>query len=100
MGATAVELRAGEILFTEGSRGELIYRIEDGEIVVSRGERALRAFGAGDVFGEMGPVFQLPRSATARARVPTRLTGFTVGEFGKQFGGEELRRLVGRYTAG
>jgi CRP-like cAMP-binding protein len=49
------------------------------------------------VFGEMAPLFSLPRSARAVAVAATTLTGYTVDGFTAEFGGEELRRLVSRF---
>jgi putative ABC transport system ATP-binding protein len=42
--------------------------------------------GAGNYFGEMGPLFNLPRTATARARTPARLIAYTVRDFRKRLG--------------
>ncbi len=63
---------AGEVLFEQGTMGELIYVVSEGELELVRelesgGEELLKVATAGDYFGEIGPVFHLPRSATARA---------------------------------
>jgi putative ABC transport system ATP-binding protein len=82
----AVELAAGEVLFTQGEPATLIYVVEEGEIELFRpladgGEEPLTHRGPGTWFGEMGPMLGLPRSASARAVVPTRLTGLGLQEF-------------------
>jgi putative ABC transport system ATP-binding protein len=48
----------------------------------------------------MGPLFGLPRSATARARSPVRLAGYTVREFRELPDGvARLATLVGARVA-
>jgi putative ABC transport system ATP-binding protein len=84
--ARAVELAAGEILFNQGEPAPLIYVVEEGEIELFRpladgGEEPLTRRGPGTWFGEMGPMLGLPRSASARAVVPTRVTGYGLQEF-------------------
>ena len=86
-----VELDAGEVLFRQGSWGDRIYVIEVGEIEIlseyADGRRELRAvLGVGNHFGEMGPLFNLPRTATAQARTPARLIAYTVRDFRKRLG--------------
>jgi putative ABC transport system ATP-binding protein len=82
----ALALAAGEILFEQGDRGELIYVIESGEIEILRqqlvgpGER-LALLGSGDYFGELGPLLGFPRSATARAHTDVTLTAYGVDDF-------------------
>jgi putative ABC transport system ATP-binding protein len=87
----------GEELFAEGVEGSRIYRVETGAVSLTRGTELLHTAGPGEVFGEMAPLFSLPRSARAVAVGPTTLTGYTVDGFTAEFGGEELRRLVSRF---
>ena len=67
-----VTLAAGEILFRQGQRGDLIYYVESGFLEVY-GERAdgnrevLAQVGPGNYVGELGPILNLPRSASVRA---------------------------------
>ncbi len=82
----SVELRAGEVLFRQGEPGERVYVVQDGEIALVRelsgqGEEVFAVARAGDYFGELSPMFQLPRSATARARSDTRLTSYALRDF-------------------
>ena len=88
-----VELAAGETLFRQGSWGELIYVVERGEIeiVAERidGTEELRTvLAAGDYFGEIGPLFGMPRSATARARTDAAVVGFTTRDVRERAGTE------------
>jgi putative ABC transport system ATP-binding protein len=80
----------GEILFRQGDRGDLVYVVEDGEIEIFQvradgSEEHVAVVGAGNYFGELGPMLNLPRSAWARARRPSRLTGYTVRAFRRKF---------------
>jgi putative ABC transport system ATP-binding protein len=85
-----VTLGPAEILFRQGDRGDLVYVVEEGEIEIFQvradgREEHLAVIGAGNYFGELGPMLNLPRSAWARARCPSRLTGYTVRAFRRQF---------------
>jgi hypothetical protein len=46
----------------------------------------LRVAKAGNYFGEIGPVFGLPRSATVRARTDVAVTGYSVPAFRQRLG--------------
>ncbi len=86
-----VLLASGEVLFRQGSWGNRIYVIEEGEIEIvsehANGDEEVRAVvRTGDYFGEMGPLFNLPRTATARARTAARLEGYTVRDFRRRLG--------------
>jgi putative ABC transport system ATP-binding protein len=95
------ELAAGQTLFEQGDPADHIYVVRSGAMEMlrtvdgSQPER-LAVRSEGDHFGEMGPLFQLPRSATARAIEPTVLEGFTVTAFRDAFGLELLEGLVTR----
>lgn len=65
-------LRKGEVLFREGDKGDEMFLIREGTIVVSkpvlgRVEQVLARLGAGEFFGEMSLFDQAPRSATVQA---------------------------------
>ena len=85
-----VELAAGAVLFEQGDRGDLVYEVVEGsiEIVRVRGdgtEEVLASIGPGNYFGEIGPMLNLPRSATARASDGARLTAMGVRTFRQRF---------------
>lgn len=95
----SVSLKAGEVLFEQGSRGELIYVVEAGAVDIVRQhpagrEEVLATIHAGEYFGEMGPLFGLPRSATARAASQASVTGFTVRDFRERMDAEGLPDLL------
>ena len=77
-------------MFHQGERGDLVYAVEEGEIEIYRirahgAEEHLAVMGAGNYFGELGPMFNLPRSASARARTPSRLTACSLRAFRRRF---------------
>lgn len=93
-----VTLAAGEYLFRQGDPSDVIYMIEQGRIDVTRetpeGDVHLASLGPGDHLGEMGPLFGLPRSATARASEDTVLTAYGVKAFRDLVGAERLPSLI------
>ena len=95
----AVSLESGEVLFEQGTMGDCIYVVSEGEVelvreLASGGEELLKTATAGDYFGEMGPVFGLPRSATARARVASTIIGYTVQQFRERLGATGSRDII------
>jgi putative ABC transport system ATP-binding protein len=93
------ELADGEDLFTQGSRGNRIYVVESGEIEIIRehtdaSEELLTRLGPEDHFGEMGPLFGIARSATARARGSTVVKGYTTEQFRNHVGADRLTDLI------
>jgi Zn-dependent alcohol dehydrogenase len=65
------EFGAGEVIFNEGDTGRDVYVIRSGtvEVVKRRGDgtpEVIRQLGAGDHFGEMALLGNLPRNATIR----------------------------------
>jgi putative ABC transport system ATP-binding protein len=99
VGPETRSLQPGEVLFREGTRGERIYVVDEGEIDLGRAgdggtEQHLAVRGPGQHFGEMGPLFSLPRSATARARSAARVTGYTVKDFRDRFGVSSIAGLI------
>lgn len=62
---------AGEVIFQKGDRSEIAYVIESGEVEIfdgpSDGSTRIALLSAGDIFGEMGLIDEVPRSRGARA---------------------------------
>lgn len=88
---STVHLAAGEVLFEEGTMGDCIYVVSEGEIEIVRelpsgDEDVLWVAEPGDYFGELGPLFHMPRSATARARSDAAVIGYTVPAFRDHLG--------------
>ena len=87
-----VRLEPGQVLFHQGDRGDLVYAVEEGQIEIYRiradgGEEPLAVVGQGNYFGELGPMFNLPRSASARARTACCLTACSLRAFRRRFPG-------------
>jgi putative ABC transport system ATP-binding protein len=81
-----VTLAEGQYLFRQGDPSDLVYVIQTGEIEIVREksdgtEEHVTLIGPGGYFGELGPMLNLPRSASARALRPTVLTGTSVQQF-------------------
>jgi putative ABC transport system ATP-binding protein len=94
-----VRLEAGEVLFEQGTMGDLIYVVSEGELEIVRelasgGEELMKLVTSGDYFGEIGPVFHMPRSATVRARTDTTVVGYTVRAFRERLGLGGVRDLI------
>jgi len=94
-----VELEADTVLFEQGTMGDLIYVLAGGECDIVRqlaggGEELLKVVKPGDYFGEIGPLFNLPRSATVRARTNATVIGYTVTEFRERLGAGGARDLI------
>ena len=86
-----IRLEAGTVLFNQGALADLIYVVSEGELEVLRqrprgGQAVLRVAKAGDHFGEIGPLFGLPRSATVRARTDAAVIGYSVPAFRQRVG--------------
>jgi len=78
---------AGEILFREGDRSDLVYRVRSGRIAIIK-ERpgaplVLGRVREGEFLGEMGVVEEQPRSATAQTETPVEVDVFAADEFMK-----------------
>jgi putative ABC transport system ATP-binding protein len=99
-GAVAkVQLTSGQILFNQGDSSDLVYVVEEGEVELVRlradgTEELLARHGPGRYFGELGPMFGLRRSATARATTSSRLLGLPLSEFRNRFRGQKVSDLI------
>ena len=91
-----VELEDGQCLFHEGDASDWIYFVVSGTVDLVQRDETIASAGVGDWFGEMGPLFSFPRSATARARGVTIVEPVSTGEFRSRLGVATLRDLLGR----
>ena len=81
-----VTLAEGQFAFHQGDLSDLVYVVRSGEIEILREladgtKEHVTVVGPGGYFGELGPMLNLPRSASARALSPTTLTGCSVQQF-------------------
>jgi CRP-like cAMP-binding protein len=63
----------GGTFFTENQNSDRMYLLEEGEVSLTRGGKAIDVVKAGEIFGEMAAISRLPRSATAVARTACRV---------------------------
>jgi putative ABC transport system ATP-binding protein len=86
-----VRLTSGSVLFEQGSVGHLIYTVVRGELEVVREladgvEQLYKVVAPGDYFGEIGPLFGVPRMATVRALTDATVVGYSVRAFRERLG--------------
>lgn len=76
----ASEFEQGELLLKKGTMGRSMYLILAGRVDVLRTkgneERSLASFGPGEIFGEIGYVRQIQRTADVRAATPVEVLRF------------------------
>jgi putative ABC transport system ATP-binding protein len=99
-GPVDVMIEAGERLFAQGDASDRIYLVRSGSMEMVRamadgGEEIVSRRGPGEWFGEMGPLFGLPRSATARASEASVLAGYSVQGFRAIVGNEGIHKVIG-----
>ena len=69
----AKKFKAGKTVFKEGTVGDMMYVVLDGELEVSAGGKLVEVAKPGDVIGEMALIDTKPRSATVVAKTDCRL---------------------------
>jgi MFS family permease len=76
-----VDVAPGEVVVAERERSDRFYLIASGEVCVTRAGTVLRTQSAGDFFGEIGLLRDMPRTATVTATAPTRLYALDRSDF-------------------
>lgn len=71
----------GECIIQEGSRGDCLYVVAEGEVVISLRGTPLTVVTAGGHFGELSLVDQSPRSASAYAQGPCTVLRIDAADF-------------------
>ncbi|HWH55972.1 MAG TPA: MFS transporter [Gaiellaceae bacterium] len=67
------EVPAGDTIFRQGDAGDRFYIVDSGEVEIEVDGREANVLGPGDYFGEIALLRDIPRTATARARMATQL---------------------------
>jgi CRP-like cAMP-binding protein len=70
--ADEIDLPADKVLIREGERGREFFVLLEGEAEVTRKGKKLATRRAGEFFGEIALVSNLPRIATVKTREPVR----------------------------
>jgi CRP-like cAMP-binding protein len=71
--ADEVDVKAGHVLFREGTVGSEFFVVVSGSIRIERGGKTLRTLGPGDFTGDIALITERPRTATATAETDSRL---------------------------
>jgi hypothetical protein len=87
-----VPVRAGEVVLREGEASDRFYIIESGLVEVTQNGAVLRREGAGDFFGEIGLLRDVPRTATITAIEDTELVALERDDFLSAVTGEREAR--------
>jgi MFS family permease len=90
----AVEAGAGEEVIVQGEAGDRFFLIEQGEVEVFENGVFRRNEGPGESFGEIALLHDVPRTATVRATVETRLLALEREQFLVAVAGHSRSRQV------
>lgn len=93
-------VESGDVILTEGTRGDDFYIIADGEVRCTRGAEEVSArLGAGDFFGELALIHDDVRQATVTAMRKTKLLVLDRATFKRLLGPmqEHLRKRADLY---
>jgi len=93
-----LEAATGETIIRQGDSGERFYIVRSGAVEVERDAQPLAQLGAGEAFGEIALLLDVPRTATVTAIQPTRLLALEAHDFRDLLAGylgraDELQRL-------
>ncbi|MGH2711218.1 MAG: cyclic nucleotide-binding domain-containing protein [Actinomycetota bacterium] len=67
-----VNLPPGKTVFEQGEVADAFYAIGSGQVEVIENGRTVRTLGAGDYFGEVALLLDVPRTAAIRTKTPVR----------------------------
>jgi len=90
-----VEARKGQQIMREGDAGDRFYIVGRGRLAVTREGRPLRDLGAGDSFGEIALLRDVPRTATVTASEDVELYALERADFIDAATGHAAGRAAG-----
>jgi CRP/FNR family transcriptional regulator, cyclic AMP receptor protein len=67
-GGETVSYAAGDVIFSKGDAGEVMFLVKEGEVELVYGSTSSAVVGPGESFGEMALIDASPRSADGRAK--------------------------------
>jgi CRP/FNR family transcriptional regulator, cyclic AMP receptor protein len=80
-GFPPAKFEPGEVIFSEGDKGDKMYVVRSGEIEVERDGKIVETLSGGGIFGEMALIDGSPRAATARAKTACEVAPITEKTF-------------------
>ncbi|MCB0318996.1 MAG: cyclic nucleotide-binding domain-containing protein [Bdellovibrionales bacterium] len=75
------DFKAGDVIITEGEKGDFFYMILEGELEISRNGKEIATLGYGNHIGEISFLANESRTATVRSRTNSRLMGIRSTDF-------------------
>jgi cAMP-dependent protein kinase regulator len=78
-----LEIAEGQTVFTQDEGGDQFYIVESGKVSVQIDGRERATLGAGEYFGEIALMMDVPRTATVTALQPTHLLQLSASDFNK-----------------
>jgi len=80
-GFPPAKFEPGQVIFSEGDKGDKMYVIRSGEVEVERDGKIVETLSGGGIFGEMALIDGSPRAATARAKTACEVAPITEKTF-------------------
>jgi putative ABC transport system ATP-binding protein len=85
-GPRSLHFDEGKVIFRQGDTSDVVYVVASGTVEIYREradgpEEAVTEKEPGRYFGELGPLLDLPRAASARAKTDVELTAYPFDDF-------------------
>lgn len=82
-----INFKAGDTVIAQGSDGSEMYLVESGELDCSKtfneeeGDKYLKTYVSGEIFGELALMYNAPRAASIKAKTDATLWSLDRGTF-------------------